>query len=194
MSFPCLKTFNGPHFPKGKTTFQTSSPTIPYRLPFPSLQVLAHAVHSAYSSPLGSWVSKIPFITQDSLSSLRSSNSKHTPLPFTEQVPCCAPFLWQQLWHWLVLNYLCICLVSPTWPRSPWRQGPYADVARWAHRRMWDSPIHGLNKRAWGMEYTWGRSSNANYALLKEECSVTSCVYLDLSQPLWGVSFSSVKW
>lgn len=126
MSFPCLKTFNGPHFPKGKITFQTSSPTIPYPLPFPRLQVLAHAVHSAYNSPLRSWVSKIPFIMQDSLSSLRSSNSKHTPLPFTEQVPCCAPFLWQQLWHWLVLNYLCICLVSPTWPRSPWRQGPYA--------------------------------------------------------------------
>ena len=48
------------------------------------------------------------------------------------------------------------------------RRGP----AHWAHRRMWNSPNHKLNKWAWGMEYTWGWSSNANYSVL-ERYSVT---------------------
>ena len=42
---------NGPHFPRGKIIFQTSSP-IPYPLPSPRFQVSGHPVLSVYSSQL----------------------------------------------------------------------------------------------------------------------------------------------
>ena len=149
MPFLCLIISNGPHFPRGKILFHISSPTIPYPLPSPRFQVSGHAVPStALNSRLGlvrfHASSRIPLLFREAPLTERTH-------PFLSLSRCNAVLrsYCSNYDTGFFLIYLCICVFCPTeqkkhFMKAGTRRGP----AHWAHRRMWGSPNHKLNKWA----------------------------------------------